>query len=77
MKLKNLARSLSDSPRRSNAVYASSKAEALKRSESKNPAKKFLAQTGADAEWVVPIAMLAFGVGFAVLGWAQLRREAH
>lgn len=77
IKLKNLARSLSDSPRRSNAVYASSKAEALKRSESKNPAKKFLAQTGADAEWVVPIAMLAFGVGFAVLGWAQLRREAH
>lgn len=77
VKLKNLARSLSDSPRRSNAVSVSSKAEALKRSESKNPAKKFLAQTGADAEWVVSIAMLAFGVGFAVLGWAQLRREAH
>lgn len=77
VKLKNLARSLTNSPSRSNAVYASSKSEALKRSESKNPAKKFLAQTGADAEWVVPIAMLAFGVGFAVLGWARLRREAH
>lgn len=77
VKLKNLARSLSNSPSRSNDVYASSKSEALKRSESKNPAKKFLAQTGADAEWVVPIAMLAFGVGFAVLGWVRLRREAH
>ncbi|OAG69777.1 hypothetical protein AFK49_002070 [Corynebacterium ulcerans] len=77
VKLKNLARSLSDSPSRSSAVYASSKSEALKRSDSKNPAKKLLAQTGADAEWVVPIAMLAFGLGFAVLGWARLRREAH
>ncbi|AEP71273.1 Hypothetical protein CpCap5W_2166 [Corynebacterium pseudotuberculosis] len=62
-------------------MYAAAKAEALKRSEAKTPSKntvkKVLAQTGADAEWLVPLAMLAFGIGFAVLGWARLRREAR